>query len=76
MSCYFRQLKDVFAAAGIEVTPQNRKQLDRVFHSIVGVEFKECPAVWRKLKADWLADSGKRQELAVKVREALSTQKQ
>lgn len=73
MSCYFRHLKDIFAAAGIEVTPQNKKQLDRAFHSIVGVEFKECPTTWKKLKTDWLADIEKRRELALKLKEALST---
>lgn len=73
MSCYFRQLKDIFAAAGIEVTPQNKKQLDRAFHSIVGVEFKECPTTWKKLKTDWLADPEKRRELALKLKEALRT---
>ena len=70
MSCYFRHLKDVFAAAGIQVTPQNRKQLDRAFHGIVGVEFKECPVAWKKLKGDWLANPEKRQKLALKLKEA------
>jgi len=74
VSCYFRHLKDIFAAAGIEVTPQNRKQLDRVFHGIVGVEFKECPATWKKLKQDWLADPEKKRKLALIAKEALSKQ--
>ncbi len=43
MSCYFRHLKDIFAEAGIEVTKANRKELDRAFHDIVGVVYKDCP---------------------------------
>ena len=75
MSCYFRHLKDVFDAAGIEITSGNRRQLDRAFHTIVGVEFKECPAAWKKLKADWLTSPEKRTELALRLKRALSEQK-
>ena len=32
MSCYFRQLKDILAEAGVEVTPGNRKEIDRAIH--------------------------------------------
>ena len=52
MTCYFRhkQMKDVFAKAGVEVTKENRKEVDRVIHGIVGVEYKSCPNTWRKVK--------------------------
>ncbi|MCX6003549.1 MAG: hypothetical protein NTX46_03875 [Chloroflexi bacterium] len=59
MSCYFRHLKDILTEAGIEVTPQNRKQIDQAFHRIVGTEREEgcqCPATWKKLKQEWLTD--------------------
>ncbi len=53
MTCYFRhkQMKDVFERAGVEVTKENRKDVDRVIHSIVGVEYKSCPDTWRAVKA-------------------------
>jgi hypothetical protein len=70
MSCYFRHLKELFTEAGIEVTPRNRKQIDQAFHKIVGVDFQECPATWKKLKQEWLVDDKKKKELAQKLKSA------
>jgi hypothetical protein len=50
MTCYFRHLNDVFDKAGVTVTKENKKEIDRVIHSIVGVEYKNCPATWREVK--------------------------
>ncbi len=50
MTCYFRHLNEVFKKAGIKVTKENRQEIDRVIHSIVGVEYKNCPAAWREVK--------------------------
>ena len=50
MTCYFRHMKDVFEKAGVEVTKENRKDIDRKIHSIVGVEYKDCSATWREVK--------------------------
>ncbi len=70
MTCYFRhkQMKDVFAKAGVEVTGENRKELDRVIHSIVGVEYKDCSATWRAVKEHLAEDEG---AFVEKLREAL-----
>ena len=50
VTCYFRHLTQVFAKAGIEVTSQNRQEIDRIIHNIVGVNYKNCPAAWRQVK--------------------------
>jgi ribosomal protein L17 len=50
MTCYFRHLQDVFRKAGIVITDENRKEVDRAIHSIVGVKYKDCPATWREVK--------------------------
>jgi len=50
LTCYFRYMKDVFRRAGIEVTKENKREIDRVIHGIVGVEYKNCPATWREVK--------------------------
>ena len=50
MTCYFRHIKQIFKKAGIEVTSENRREIDRVIHGIVGVEYKNCPAAWREVK--------------------------
>ncbi len=43
-------MKDVFAKAGVEITKENRKEIDKVIHGIVGVEYKSCPNTWRTVK--------------------------
>jgi len=50
MTCYFRHLNEIFKKAGIDVTSQNRREVDKVIHNIVGVEYKNCPAAWREVK--------------------------
>ena len=50
MSCYFRHLKDVFDAAGIEVTKKNKKAVDAAVHALLGIEYKDCPTTWRTFK--------------------------
>ena len=50
MTCYFRHLNEVFRKAGIEVTSQNKREIDRAIHNIVGVKYKDCPAAWKEVK--------------------------
>ena len=50
MTCYFRHLKEIFNKAGIEVTPQNKRQVDKIIHEIVGVNYKNCSATWKQVK--------------------------
>jgi hypothetical protein len=50
MSCYFRHLKDVFDAAGIQITRENKKAVDAAVHALLGVEYKDCPTTWRAFK--------------------------
>lgn len=44
-------MKEVFEKAGVEITKENRKDVDRVIHSIVGVEYKNCSAAWKAVKS-------------------------
>jgi hypothetical protein len=50
LTCYFRHLKDVFAKAGIEVTKENKRDLDKIIHKIMRVEYKNCPDTWKEVK--------------------------
>lgn len=50
MTCYFRHIQLVFKKAGVLVTSENRREIDRVIHGIVGVKYKNCPAAWREVK--------------------------
>ena len=56
MTCYFRHLAQVFEKAGIDVTPTNKQEIDRIIHDIVGVAYKNCPAAWRQVKSRVLED--------------------
>ncbi len=69
MTCYFRHLKAVFKKAGVRVTEENRKEVDRIVHSIVGIGYKNCPATWREVKRRIAADEEK---FTSELREALS----
>ena len=72
MSCYFRHLKDILNEVGIEVTPSNRKQVDRAIHEIVDVVYKDCPATWKKLKQEIIGNKQKRSDFIKKLQDALS----
>jgi len=47
---YFSHIREVLKKAGIGVTEENKRDLDRVIHGIVGVEHKNCPTAWREVK--------------------------
>lgn len=50
MSCYFRHMKKVFEEAGVEITTENNKEIDRILHGLVYVEYKNCSPTWKAIK--------------------------
>ena len=38
MTCYFRHMKGIFAEIGVDVTPENKKDVDKELHKLLGVE--------------------------------------
>ena len=50
MTCYFRHLKPIFEKAGITITTENKQNIDKTIHSIVGVNYKNCSATWKEVK--------------------------
>ena len=71
MSCYFRHMKDVFEEIGVEITKENKKDIDRAIHKIAGIEYKDCPSTWRALKAGFLGDEKKRAAFVRKLKRAV-----
>ena len=72
MSCYFRHLRDLFAEAGVAVTPGNKQALDRALHAAVGVPYKHCMGMdgcWSQVKAA-AADPAKRRTLVQALKKA------
>ena len=68
MSCYFRHIKDLLREAGIEITPDNKKDVDRAIHKMVGVDYKDCPATWKQVKAEFLSDDEARTKFVRKLK--------
>ena len=50
MTCYFRHLSKTFERAGIEITSENKRAVDRIIHNIVGVNYKNCSETWKRVK--------------------------
>ncbi len=50
MTCYFRHLQRVFERAGVKVTSENKREIDRIIHGVVNVGYKNCPVAWREVK--------------------------
>ena len=58
--------------AGIELTTENKRDIDRVIHKIVGVEYKNCSATWMEVKKRIAEDEEK---LVSNFREAWNKRK-
>ena len=69
MTCYFRHIQQIFKKAGIEVTSENKREIDRVIHGIVDVEYKNCSAAWREVKKRVAEDE---EGFVSKLKEALT----
>ncbi|MHA2119044.1 MAG: hypothetical protein ACW98J_08995 [Candidatus Thorarchaeota archaeon] len=50
MTCYFRHMKQTFIELGVEVTPENKRDIDKQIHKLLGVEYKNCSATWKEIK--------------------------
>jgi len=69
MTCYFRHLQHVFKKVGIDITRENKREIDKVIHGIVGVEYKSCPAAWKEVKKRIAEDE---ERFVSELKEALS----
>lgn len=56
LTCYFKHIKNVFEKAGVEPTTENKKEIDKVIHSLLGVEYKNCSQTWKAVKAKLAED--------------------
>ena len=59
MTCYFRHLKLIFEKANIIITKENKQDVDKVVHSIVGIDYKNCSATWKEAKKHIIKDEAK-----------------
>jgi hypothetical protein len=56
MTCYFRHIGEIFTEIGIEITKENKKEIDRKIHEYLGVEYKNCSQTWKLIKEHKTAD--------------------
>ncbi|MDB9822705.1 hypothetical protein OAC89_03310 [Deltaproteobacteria bacterium] len=68
MSCYFRHMKDIFEEAGVEVTGDNKKEIDRIIHGLVEEEYKNCPSAWKAVKEHIRGDEKAREQFIKKLK--------
>jgi len=71
MSCYFRHMKDILIEAGIDVTGDNKKEIDRAIHRLVAVEYKNCSPTWKAVKEQIKGDDAARKQFIEKLKKAL-----
>ena len=71
MSCYFRHMKDVLAEAGVEVTKENKKEIDGIIHRLVEVEYKNFSPTWKAVKEHIKGDDRVRNQFVKKLKTAL-----
>lgn len=71
MSCYFRHMKDVLEVAGIEVTKENKKDVDRIIHGLVEVEYKDCSPAWKAVKEQIRSDDKARERFIQRLKKGL-----
>jgi len=43
-------MKLIFDQIGIEITSENKQDVDRKIHALLGTEYKNCPATWKAIK--------------------------
>ncbi len=50
LTCYFRHIARLLEDIGIEVTKENKRDIDMKIHELVGVGYKDCPKAWKAVK--------------------------
>jgi ribosomal protein L17 len=55
-------MKDVLEEAGIEITKDNKKEIDRIIHGLVDVAYKDCSPTWKKVKEHIKTDEAARNQ--------------
>jgi hypothetical protein len=61
-------MKDVLEEAGIEVTKENKKEIDSILHELVEVEYKNCSPAWKSIKEQIKGDPKTRSRFIEKLK--------
>ena len=50
VTCYFRHIRRLFEEIDVEVTKENKRDIDRQIHELLGVDYKDCSTTWKAVK--------------------------
>jgi hypothetical protein len=64
-------MKDVLDEVGVEITPDNKKEIDAILHGIVGVEYKNCSSAWKRIKEMVKGSPADREQFVEKLKTAV-----
>lgn len=73
MSCWTRHIVDVMGSAGVEVSKENKKKIDKYVrekYKLTG-EVK-CPEVWKEYVKPILADEKKKGDFTAEIKKIFS----
>jgi hypothetical protein len=43
-------MKGIFTEIGVEVTKENKRDIDKKIHELLGVDYKNCSSTWKEIK--------------------------
>ena len=43
-------MRELFEEIGVEVTKENRKEIDEILHEMLSVEYPNCAATWKLIR--------------------------
>ena len=66
-------MKDVLEESGIEVTKENKKDIDKIIHGMVDVEYKNCPPTWKAVKEHIKGDDRAKSRFIKNLKKELKT---
>lgn len=53
-------MSGVLQEAGIKVTKENKKDIDKALHNLANVEYKNCSSTWKEIKKLLQTEEGKK----------------
>jgi hypothetical protein len=66
-------MQDVLEEAAVEVTPDNKKEIDRIIHEIVELQYKNCSPTWKAVKEHIKGDEEARSAFVQELKQKLKT---
>jgi hypothetical protein len=64
-------MKDILNEAGIEVTKENKKEVDEIIHGLVNEAYKNCSPTWKAVKEKIKGDDKARGEFIARLKKAV-----